>query len=111
MSDLIRREDAVGPIERKLDESVAAYIKAVVDGFPDAGLGDMRRSAVLREVLTVLRALPGIGTCKDCAEWLQYPFDEIERGSCGSVEMDCDDRPWTKPDFYCAAWKAKEPQA
>lgn len=56
--------------------------------------------------LNALRALPAIGTCKDCAEWAPYPSAKQGRceAFCTPVSMI---HAVTPPDFFCASWRAK----
>lgn len=110
MSDLIRREDAVAAAETIEN---AALSRAERARNVEADLVASSEASSANMVAYAIRAIPiAVGTCANCAEWQQYPFDEIERGTCESGEIDSGDgSPWTKPDFFCAAWKAKEPQA
>jgi len=86
---LIRREDAIHTVT-------------------DRAVKNMAENSLLLAIAIDLRALPGIGTCKDCANW-QHTHDD--RGKCGddtTYQTDFWSPVWTKADHSCAAMKPKE---
>ena len=88
MSELIRREDALKAIEAR------AYDLESTDSINTAygcRLGG-----------DVVRALPAIGTCKECALW-------TSSGKCrsGRYKLPREVLPGTPLDHYCAAYKAR----
>ena len=90
MSELIRREDALKAIEAR------AYDLESTDSINTAygcRLGG-----------DVVRALPAIGTCKDCAAWSNSGVCRMVFPPAGWVHSP------TEPDFFCAAWSPKEAQ-
>ena len=106
MSKLIRREDVETEVDVAMSEVLPGRSK------PGSVAWRMRDAA-----LDAIRALPAIGTCKDCAEWCE---DQFVGDSCKAANAPM---PWrmcavtnnlreramllTKPDHYCAAFKRR----
>ena len=98
MSDLVRREEVLRVLEEEREECrkvwtpTAVSITKRIDRYQER-----------------VRALPAIGTCATCAEWRRVNHRDEVWGDCTNADL-----PWANkgydfhPDFFCAAWRAKQ---
>ena len=104
MSDLINRKAALDALNVTLGEGYAIAKAAPADRFLDGYLYGVTRA---REIVGVL---PHIGTCANCEHWAEYgetpPHTDGE--CCSRAYLHGNEPIFTKPDHFCAAWKARD---
>jgi len=105
---LIDREKAIGKVEELRQVAIECHNRRIADGLGALALQHAHYIDILDQALDLLRALPVIGTCKDCADWHQgvqgygecsCPAYKRARGAWTPL--------FTEPAHFCAAWRAK----
>ena len=93
MSDLVRREDVLDLVSMAREDWLDVPSVQSACGRLANRIGN----------------IPAIGTCATCAEWRRVNHRDEVWGDCTNADL-----PWANkgydfhPDFFCAAWRAKQ---
>lgn len=111
---LIDREAAIDKVEQLRQAYLECHERRQKDGLDVLARANWHSAEALGQALTLLQALPAIGTCADCAEWSKRGCSGVCRRHGIQIHTMYEGREiatWhfltTEPAHFCAAWRAK----
>ena len=113
MSELIRREEAMKALAQLRDGAHQRYDSGLIAGSCLAMVG--HELVAYKTAISTIRALPAIGTCKECANSKPYDASAVR---CAWLK-DAVNLRWgdalvcvfVDPDHYCAAFRRRPDNA